>query len=480
MANFYKPKTPTKTSSKTTQRLQISTVDHLGRGISNDLDKVTFVQGALPGEVVDAKVLNSKGSVNQAKVLKVIEPSPHRKQPFCPHFEVCGGCETQYADETAMLDFKQQAIESLVSHTPTETASHKPAKKGSLSARRIKSSKPKTLKDVLPTLPWQQAIQSKGKHYRHKTRLAVDARNPNDLKLGYRARGSKDVFKLQTCPILVSELADLIEPLQTVFQQLKQPGKIGHVSMVKGDNKVLISVRVVKTLATDDVELFRGFADKHALAINLETDKTSSTISKCTDILQYSPTDSISLDMHINDFVQVNGSVNQQMIEQAKAWLAINEQDTVLDLFCGIGNFSLPMAASSKHVYGVEGVAKMVQRAQQNAQNNTLANCHFVEADLNEPQSLAAVAQYKCNKVILDPSREGARETINALPKLGPSHILYVSCNPATFSRDAAELLKQNYQLVKIGLMDMFPNTTHTELMALFMRSDYLTDINGD
>lgn len=480
MANFYKPKAPVKTSSKTKQRLQISAVDHLGRGICNDLDKITFVQGALPGEVVDAEVLSGKGSVNQANVLKVIEPNASRRQPFCRHFEVCGGCETQYADETAMLDFKQHAIESLVLHTPTETASNKPAKKGRLSGRRTTNSKPKTLKDVIGNLPWQQAIRSEGQHYRHKTRLAVDARNPNDLKLGYRARGSKDVFNLQTCPILVSELTDLIAPIQTVFQQLKQPNKIGHVSMVKGDNRVLISIRVVKTLASEDMQLLSDFADKHALVIDLETDKAGSTISALSDTIQYSPADSISLDMQINDFVQVNGAVNQQMIEQAKAWLAISEEDVVLDLFCGIGNFSLPMATSCKHVYGIEGVAKMVQRAQQNAQNNNLSNCHFVEADLNEPQSLAAVTHYKCNKVILDPSREGARETVNALPKLGPSHILYVSCNPATFSRDAAGLLKQNYQLVKIGLMDMFPNTTHTELMALFMRSDYSTDINGD
>ncbi|MDC0602526.1 23S rRNA (uracil(1939)-C(5))-methyltransferase RlmD [Aliiglaciecola sp.] len=481
MANFYKPNTSSKALTKSIQQLRISGVDHFGSGISSDLNKVIFVSNALPGEFVEAEVVSGKGVASQANVLKIIEPSEQRTTPFCQHFEQCGGCQTQYCDAHAMLGYKQQAVDSMILHTTAiEAAKNKPIKKGSLSARRPKAAKSITIKDIVGQLPWEAAIHSEGQRYRYKTRLAVDARNPNDLRLGYRSRGSKNVFNLEACPILVDELAALIQPLQSVFQKLKQPNKIGHVSMVKGNDGVLVSIRIVKTLASNDIQLLTDFAQQQAISLFLETDSELINISDKSATLQYSPSPDIALDMHINDFVQVNNVVNQQMIKQAQDWLALEPNDSVLDLFCGIGNFSLPLAKHCKHVYGVEGVAKMVQRAQQNAHKNGLENCDFIQADLNEVKSLSKITQYQCNKVILDPSREGAKQTIDALPKLKPTHILYVSCNPATFSRDAAGLLQQNYRLVKIGLMDMFPQTSHTELMALFMRSDYLTDTNGD
>jgi 23S rRNA (uracil1939-C5)-methyltransferase len=516
MANIFKPNKSTKYNYDDKQgkivTLDVTGMDHLARGVSSNKSEVFFIRGALPGETVDAKIIHQKGKVFHAEVVKILEPSDVRQTPFCRHFEQCGGCETQHCDSAALLEFKRQAIERQILHTAClPNSSAKATKKSVLGAKRIPQQKSRSIQDWQQSLPWQSPINSVDRHYRHKARLAIDARNPKDIRLGFRQQSNNQIFSLKQCPILVPELETLILPLQTLLNQMRQPLNIGHITLLKGEGNelkmgvhdvhegnelkmgvhdvheedklkvgvhdvhdVLVGVHVVKTLSVQDQQTMLEFAKHHQvqLVFSSRDSSTSPTATRDTGLLSYSPIESIELQMHLDDFVQVNARVNQAMVAQAIQWLALTKDDNVLDLFCGIGNFSLPMALHSKFVMGIEGVTKMVQRATKNAQNNAITNCEFEHWDLSESDWVAALVKYKFNKILLDPSREGAKQTIANLSKLAPTHILYVSCNPATFARDAASLMMQNYRLEKIALMDMFPQTAHTELMALFMPSN--------
>ncbi|GAA0855600.1 23S rRNA (uracil(1939)-C(5))-methyltransferase RlmD [Aliiglaciecola litoralis] len=474
MANLFKPsKTNTVVRPKDANKtLQITGIDHLARGISNDEKGIYFVQGALPDETVEANVQQHKGNVHHAQVTHIIQPSEARRQPFCAHYAECGGCETQHCDSEDLLRFKQQAIGQLILHTGIQANEPVVIKKAKLGARRNIKPKARTIASLQKELPWQPPLNSVDRHYRHKTRLAIDARNPHDIHLGFRTRGSSDVFNLTQCPILVPELQALIAPLHTLVNSISQPLRIGHITLVKSNNKTLVSIRLVKALSKEDQLAITDFAQQQNVAVEIQTQTGHHNVGEEDSLLTYSPIDSIELQFQPDDFVQVNAKVNQQMVAQAIDWLALDKDDKVLDLFCGIGNFSVPIAQHCAQVIGIEGVSKMVQRATKNAQNNGLPHCQFRHSDLTDPAWIRTLANEKVTKVLLDPSREGAKEAIKLLPSLNPSHILYVSCNPSTFARDAAILLEQNFRIDKIGLMDMFPQTAHTELMALFVPSN--------
>ncbi|WJG08714.1 23S rRNA (uracil(1939)-C(5))-methyltransferase RlmD [Aliiglaciecola sp. LCG003] len=455
--------------------VKIAKLDQHGQGISADHQPIMFVDGVLPNETVEVVITEHKARMLRAKVLNVLEASPYRQVPFCQHFSQCGGCQTQFCASDAMLNFKQQAIEQQILHTPIGTGnkSNKPAKRGLVKSRKQSLSaanSSRTIADKMTNLPWVNQIQGDVQQYRRKTRLAIDARNPQDIRIGYRGKADNKVFSLQECPVLVADLQKLIEPIKAAIQSLQSPAKIAHIAMLKGDRGIQVNLRQVKPLSSNDHTILTKLAQRLDIQIVLEgSEQHQQPLNGEHSGVQFSPVVGVLLEAQMDDFIQVNQQINGQMIVQAIDWLQLSQDDTVLDLFCGIGNFSLPMAQRCKQVIGVEGVAKMVQRAKHNALSNHIENCRFEQADLAQTAFFQTKPAVSYQKVLLDPAREGALEAVSQLAKRSLSHIVYVSCNPATFARDAAKLLEGNYRIEKISLMDMFPQTAHTELMALFV-----------
>jgi 23S rRNA (uracil1939-C5)-methyltransferase len=443
MVQIYRPKKASAPAKNLRLKVKIDRLDHSAVAVCASHQPVLFVEGALPGEECEVLVVEQKPRYWRAKLAKVLLASEHRLKPFCPHFDNCGGCQTQYAQPLAMLEAKQEAVSELVQRATG-----------------------------LSALPWQAPLLDEAQAYRRKTRLALDCRDKTKPIIGFRAKGSKQVIPISQCAILHTSLQALISPLSLLLTRMDNPGVIGHISLLRGDTLTQVCVRITRSLTQADKTLLLDFAQSHDCQLLLEMQKDEfEYLTHTNEQLFYSLDGGIKVYLQANDFVQVNASINQQMITQAMAWLELDKNDQVLDLFCGVGNFSLPMARQCKFVTGIEGVSALVQRATDNALKNGIDNCVFYQCDLNEADSLSDPAYASCNKVLLDPAREGAFALIPQLSKLKAEKILYVSCNPATFVRDSKELVEQGYSLSKIGLMDMFPNTAHTELMALFVHN---------
>ena len=449
--------------------VQIERLDHLGQGVSSNHEPVMFVSGGLPGDTLTVNVIEHKPRFQKANIISVDKASEHRQEAFCVHYEHCGGCQTQHCEPHAMLDFKQQAIDELIKRSPL-TKEQPKGRNSSISSPLKSKQTRKTIGDELTQLPWQAPLNSAAQGYRRKTRLSVDARHAQKTVIGFRAKQSNQVIDIQQCPILVPTLQALFVPLKQMLLGLKNPSAVGHVSLLSGDNLNQITLRVVKTLSQQDRIKLVEFGEKYQCQMLLEDNQHQFEALNFVDqTLSYS-LDDLYISLQPDDFVQVNGVLNEQMVAQAMNWLALNEDDHVLDLFCGVGNFSLPLAKRCQAVVAIEGVSKMVQRGIGNAQQNGIENIHFLHGDLADDRVLMQPEVRKCNKILLDPAREGAPAVADRIGRMKASHVLYVSCNPASFARDAGVMIGQGYTLDKVSVMDMFPQTAHTELMALFVR----------
>lgn len=441
MAQIFKPRPKAKTPLLQRTSVVIDDVDYLGQGVCRTHKPLLFVQGGLPGEQVELEVTSQKNNFWQGTAKKISQPADARIQPFCQYFGQCGGCQTQHAQPQDMRGLKRAAIDTLLTRSLD-----------------------------IQSLDWHEDIASSSVGYRRKCRLAIDARNKKDVRIGFRGQHSNKVIDVKECQVLVPELAALIAPINELVKGLDSPLSIGHIVLLRGQSVTQVSFRLIKPLGKNDRLNMLDFATSQNCQVQLESSQgQTERLSDDHRELDICISSELSLGVQPDDFIQVNHQVNLQMIEQAISWLALSDNDHVVDLFCGLGNFSLPVAARCHSVLAIEGVAKMVQRAEQNAQKNGIANCRFVTGDLTEADILQKLGAVKGCKVLLDPSREGAQAVIPQVAALSPSHILYVSCNPATFVRDAKLLNTYKYRLEKISLMDMFPNTTHTELMALFV-----------
>ncbi|MCC2617784.1 23S rRNA (uracil(1939)-C(5))-methyltransferase RlmD [Aestuariibacter halophilus] len=444
MARVFKPgKQPARNLPATVNHVEIDHWDHRGVGVVPGHQPVLFVNGALPGERVDVRVDDRQKRLWRGHVSHIHSPSPDRITPVCPLFGRCGGCQLQHVDPERALVHKQSALTSLLQR-----------------------------QCALADVPWQAPLSGQPLAYRRKTRLAVDARRPDQRLLGFRGQSSKTVVDVDSCPILEPQLNALLLPLHRVLDDLKAPMAIGHISLLSGENRVQVSVRLTRTVGEADIALWREFAQQHECRVLLEHSDENHTVLGDDDApMTYSPDGELHLTVTDSDFLQVNRQINQRMVAQAAHWLDLQPSDRLLDLYCGLGNFSLPLAGHCEQVLGIEGITTMVHRAHSNALKNGIDNARFDVADLSQPEQLAApISDNGFNKVLLDPAREGAYETCQSLANSHHSHVLYVSCNPATFVRDARVLLDGPFTLEKIGLMDMFPQTAHTELMALFVR----------
>lgn len=441
---------------QTNKRLGEFTVErwsHDGRGLASLAGKTLFIQGALPGERVSARLLEDHPRYIEARVDQVIEGSTDRIEPACPHYQDCGGCQLQHVNPEAQLALKQQALMQQLQHW------------GKVTPKRI-----------LPAV----SINPGG--YRARARLGVWYENDGRVNLGFRQQHSKTIAPIHSCLVLAPVLNALIEPLQRWLEQLRSAQAVTHIELVLGGRQVAVILRHTKKLSELDTKGLAELASGHGCEVWLEPNGnrglTDLDGKPCNPRLEYSLGD-VALAFHPQDFTQVNPQVNEYMVKQALALLDLQPDERALDLFCGIGNFTLPIANVCREVIGVEAVESMVLRGRENAERLGITNAKFIAADLADLthtlwQGLGGQAQ-PIAAILLDPPRDGAKEAVTAIKRwtesgqLSPKRLVYVSCNPATLARDAAILAEAGYELDAAGILDMFPHTSHVESMALFL-----------
>lgn len=448
MAQFFKAKPNRSNKLSAKLSLSVTQLDHLGAGIAQHQGKVVFVPGALPGETVTAQLIEQKKRYAKAKLIKIDQTAEKRAAPECEYYGRCGGCDLQHMALSGQREHKQVALDELMSKACRTDKTHTHSFE---------------LISALTGEPWG---------YRRRARLATHFdKKAKTLNLGFRAASSTQVIAVKHCKVLAPDLSQLISPLSEVLNKLSSKRSLGHVELTQADNAKFVVIRVVNKLSEADVGLLAEFASEHSVSVLMQDDDSQCiNVERANDVLpQYSLANDIRLDFSPGNFIQVNGDINLAMVNQAVDWLAPTSSDRVLDLFCGMGNFSLALAKTGAEVIGVEGVPAMVEQAKDNARQNNLTNVEFFHADLSADMSEAPWMR-SVDKLLLDPARAGAFEVLHLLDTMQPEIVVYVSCNPASLSRDASVLFEKGYSLSRVGLIDMFPQTHHIEAMAMFIK----------
>ncbi|MCS4305807.1 23S rRNA (uracil1939-C5)-methyltransferase [Rheinheimera pacifica] len=440
MLNVYKARPKASLLGKTFT-FHIDDSDYEVHGISKHEQKIAFVSAALPGEKVQAKVLEDKAGFLKASTVKVLQASTLRITPPCQFAAQCGGCQLQHISAASQRELKQQGVDKLICH-----------------------------QTGLKSLPWQPMLTASDSGYRRRARIGIwYDKKLRRFSIGFRQNADKQIVAIDNCMVLSPLLVPVFKVLNKVLSQLKDPTAVTHAEVLEADGKAFVVLRHIKALTDIEQQLFVA-AWPEAIWLG-EAEPGIFSYWQQPVIPQYQLTEQqLSLQFAPDDFIQVNAVLNQQMVTQAVNWLNISANDTVLDLYSGIGNFTLALAQRAKTVHAIEGVAKMVQQLATNAKLNGLSNVEAYQADLHLAWPKAQWNKPVYTKVLLDPARAGAQGATEQIAKLKPAQILYVSCNAATFARDARVLLQSGYKLDKIGGVDMFAHTSHLELMALFSR----------
>jgi len=446
-----------------TKQAIIESLDQEGRGVTHVDGKTIFIDGALPNEKVTFQSHRIKPSYEVANVVEVLKQSNQRVTPKCKHFGLCGGCKLQHLDFSAQVAAKQRLLENDLTH--------------------IGKVQPD---NILP--PIYGPIWG----YRHKARLSVKYVDKKQRVLvGFNEKATRYVADMNSCEVLVPEVSALIEPLQGMIVQLSIRDKlpqielaVGEADLSNGDYKpvIVLIFRIMAPLTVEDEAHLKTFADKHAVQIWTQTKGPDtikpfypvSTSEKSLPQLKYSlPEFDLVYPFKPNEFTQVNPQINQVMIRRAMQLLSPQAGEKIADFFCGIGNFTLPIARSGAQVLGLEGLANLVDRANESATLNQITNTQFGVADLFKmtPETLTNLG--RCDKWLVDPPRDGAYELIKSLDDSNsPQRIVYVSCNPATLARDADVLVNEKgYILKAAGVINMFPHTAHIESIAWFEKA---------
>ena len=427
------------------EAVHIDSLSHDGRGLARYRGKALFVEGALPGEAVRVQVTEEKRRFINGRARDLIHASDERCEPLCRHFNQCGGCSLQYWQHEGQLQGKQQIVMDQL--------------------QRFADLSPEEVVPPLVSEPYG---------YRYRCRLAIRWKK-GQLQLGFREKASQAICTISECPVLAEPLQALPQQLYELLPRLKAKVAISHCECFLADTGRGLLLRHIRPLPDSDQDLLIQFARAHQLHLYLQ-DNSGQVVclhqEHSSPWLTYQlPEYPVSLEFRPQDFTQVNWPLNRQMVARAIDWLQPEADHRVLDLFCGLGNFSLPLAGSVIQVVGVEGSKESVSRATANAERNNINNTVFYQADLSSDLSQYPWAKEHYDALLLDPPRTGAQEVIRQLTNLLPPKILYISCNPATLARDAGILAKQGYRLQRFSVMDMFPQTAHIESMALFIRS---------
>ena len=449
---------------------QVESLSHEGRGIahygshpdhpSEKQGKKVFIRYALPGGTVTAQITNVVKRLEEADSTALLsEPAATRIEPKCPHFTVCGGCNMQHIQLDEQIRLKQDVLKSHLEH----------------------------FAGIQPE-QWLPALRSTREDYRRKARIGVRYLPHKDkLVVGFRENQSNKLISIDRCMVLDREFGS-ITALKQLLQSLKAKAAIGHIELAMGDDEIALLVRHTEKLSQQDVNQLKQFALNKQWQLYLQPEGAES-LHRVDD-----PTAAMRLHYALDDFdlkfgfspldfTQVNSTINPQMVKLACDLLQLQQGERVLDLFCGLGNFTLPLArcvGETGQVVGVEGSEEMVRRAAENAEINGIIHAHFYSQDLTKDFSHHSWANQGFDALLIDPPRAGAEEIMHYVPKFGAKKIVYVSCNPATLARDAGVLAQHGYRLKKAGVMDMFTHTGHVESIALFEKYNEINDLEYD
>ena len=434
----------------TPREINIESMAHDGRGVGRGEDgKVVFVDYALPGERVKFVPVMNRKSYLFGSTIEVLEPSEHRIEPKCAVFGECGGCVLQHLDEKIQIQYKQQhLLENF-------------KKIGNVQAQ-----------ELLPPMT--------GPHWGYRRRARLGAKfvpKKGGMIVGFRERNTSYIQPTDKCEVLYPEVSAMFPDLRETLEKTSCNDKIPQVEISVADNAIVMIVRHLEAFIQSDLDLLTEFAKRNKVQMFLQPGNLKSVhplYPEKPDALFYEFKEfDIRIEFLPTDFIQVNGGINDQLVSKAIELLDIQPDDKVLDLFCGVGNFTLPLARKSNYVIGVEGDQALVNRAIHNKQLNKLDNVDFHFGDLFKEDMTSSShgdwLEQKFDKILLDPPRSGAAEMIKRVPEFGASKVVYVSCGPATLARDAGVMVNEHgYKLTHVGVIDMFPHTAHVESIAVF------------
>ena len=430
--------------AKREYEIEIDNLSHDGRGVGRLDGKTVFVAGALVGERVRVQQTGRNRHFDEARTLEVLSASPDRVEPPCPHYGVCSGCVLQHLASDRQIEAKQRTLAD--------------------NLQRIGHVVPDALLPALVADAWA---------YRRKGRFSVRyVEKKGGVLVGFRETDPRFVAQLRECRTVVPAVSALIVPLTELIDGMQAKREIAQIEFIQGDGPVALVFRNLIALCAGDLQQLAGFGAAHDVQIFLQPGGVH-TVHPLRDdypALGFDlPEYGIRFEFRPLDFIQVNAPLNAAMIARAIALLEPGADDVVLDLFCGLGNFTLPLAKSAGEVIGVEGDHGLVERARDNARRNGIANAEFFAADLTQDISAQLWKTQRFTKLLLDPPRAGAIEVLKQMNLEGIRRIVYVSCHPASLARDAAYLVQERgYRLLQAGAMDMFPQTAHVESIAVF------------
>ena len=426
----------------------IESLDHEGRGIARHEGKTVFVEGALPRERVLFSSYRRKPNYELATASQILSSSALRVEPRCPHFGICGGCSMQHLDAPGQAAVKQRVLEDAFWH--------------------IARTRPEVIYPAICGTAWG---------YRSRARLSVRlVPKKGGVLVGFHEKCSSYITDMNSCEVLPPKVSALLPVLRHLVGALSIPDRLPQIEVAVGDAVTVLVLRILQPLTAGDETLLRAFADRHEIQFWLQPGGPDSAYpfhSLEAPPLGYTlPDFGLGMQFRPNEFTQVNHGINRMLLRRAISLLQPQTGERIGDIFCGLGNFTLPIARSGAHAFGVEGSPALVRRAEENSALNGLASLtSFAVANLFElmPDTLAGWG--RLDKWLVDPPREGAIELVKAIGADGPHRIVYVSCNPATLARDTAVLVhEKGYRLMGAGIANMFPQTSHVESIALFER----------
>ena len=424
----------------------IESLDHEGRGVTRVDGKVVFVEGALAGERVELETYRRKPKYELGRTRAVLRASPSRTQPRCESFGVCGGCAMQHLEARAQVAAKQRVLEDNFAH--------------------IGQVRPETMLAPIHGPAWGYRLRARfSSRYVHKRETAL---------VGFRERRHSFVADMQTCEVVPPRISALLMPLRSLVNSLSIRERVPQIELAVGADRDALAFRVLEPPSEEDQTRLRDFADRHGVHVYLQPGRpdTARLFHPAGDeLLSYTlPDFNLEFRFGLTDFTQVNHQINRVLVRRALSLLDVHAAERVGDLFCGIGNFSLPIARSGARVLGLEGSETLIERARSNARHNGLESaCDFREADLFKIDAQQWQGLGHFDKLLVDPPRDGAFEVVKAIASDPPARVVYVSCNPATLARDAAIMVHSNgYTLRAAGVVNMFPHTTHVESIAVF------------
>ena len=424
--------------------IEIVGLSHEGRGIGKINGKTVFVDGALPDETVNAKLIRKRSKFDLAQLKDILVSSQKRVIPECKHFGVCGGCSLQHMSEKYQLDYKEKVLVELLGHHSNLV--------------------PESIFEPISADQWG---------YRQKARLGVKCvTGKGGVVIGFREKFKGYITDSEECKVLDPRVGEKIILLRMLLQSLSVSDHVPQLEVATTKDSVAIVIRHLSPLSPSDYSILRTFGRKHNINFYLQSGGLDSifALDEGFDNLYYELGD-IRIGFSPTDFTQINSSVNKLMVAKVMSLLEVSEKDFILDLFCGIGNFSLPVAALGAKVKGVELDEAMVVRAKENARLNRIKNCSFESLNLQRAPDIKSLDISRVNKILLDPPRSGCNEVLSEMNLKSVKKVVYVSCNPLTFARDAAVLNRlHHFELKEVGVLNMFPHTSHFECVGSFER----------